>query len=139
MKNWIIIICVIIGLNGCKDDEPIMDAPETPSYAMQILGKWSFEDVTNTTYLDSSEEVLSIDTFPVSDEAYLEFRNDLQIIGLLDGELDTATYSINENEKQVNIAGDVFMIDNITDCRLNLINRNRVKIPYTDYVVKLRR
>lgn len=91
------ISCLLLLFSCKKDDEKNLQA--------QISGKWKIEKTTVKVYengkltIDETENVFS-------DEDYYDFKPDGTIGIYADGEIENATYSVNEEGNRVTITAE---------------------------------
>lgn len=101
MKKWILVASLgMITLVACKKDDEMVVKEKTTSE--KIVGMWKF---TNALYSGSFNGMADKDTIIGKPADFLNFKTNGKLVTFVDGELDSANYSITTDNK-VAIAGD---------------------------------
>lgn len=134
-KSNIILLTLCVMLFACKDDDNQVKQNNGKNRGELILGTWSFDAISKTYYVGSSDSISRIDTFPTQPGDFVKFNEDQTVIAQSGDEQDTTTYSFKNNEETLELGDETYDLVKLTERVLIFEEKKRIDTPYTDYTL----
>jgi len=127
----------VVAFTSCKDEETTPD-PTPLTTKQKLQHKWNIVSIIDYNYVGATTTPDDTDTIDIGVGGYADFRTDDKMYANINGDLDTLSYQI-INDNALSMDGEPYVINELSTNKLIMTYEERTDTPYYDNVISFDR